>query len=176
MALRAILILALLIQQLAVWPCVSVCRMMGSPLDASACHASPQSEPDCPSPCAQAVDACTANQACGGCASARCQRMSQASIRETARSDATPIGGCDALCWLACEAAQAIPHEQGPAPAPATPHIDLVTLLALPVAFISWLEHDPRAARMPGLAGMLGSGCSSWSVCQLRSMLCRWLI
>jgi hypothetical protein len=102
--------------------------------------------------------------------------MSQASINETAGSDATPIGGCDALCWLACEAAQAIPNEQGPAPAPAMPQLDLLTLLALPVAFISWFDHVQHAARTPGLAGAFAAGCSSWSACQLRSMLCRWLI
>jgi len=153
MFLRAILIFALLTQQLAVWPCLSVCRLLGDCVgDVSSC--------DGPRECAAACER-----------PATCARACESSCEVAC--DAPTDWECGPICYLACASAAAQPLEQGQPPAPRAPHIDLINLLALPAAFIAWIDRDQLASHTPSVQW---TWRSAWTASHRRSVLCRWII
>ena len=162
MLIRAVLILALLTQQLAVWPCVMLCRMIGDCGDGAACI---DESMGCASACGQ--------QQATSCVESPCTATPCASPCE-AVSDSQIACECGPIGYLACASIQSQPLEQGQPSAPAAPAIaDLMHLLALLVAFITLQDHSPSIL----LATSAGSALHSLpSACPPRCVLCCWLI
>lgn len=151
MIIRAILILALLTQQLVVWPCLSLCRMLGGCVSTA--------------PCADGSSCATA---CETACATICATIG-ATAGTTSGEEAC---ACGPLGHLACASA-ALPPEQGQPPAPAAPPLDLIVLLALPVAFVPPMHHD--RPEVPS-ADPDRAGSASFTAGQARAMLCCWVI
>lgn len=166
MVIRTVLILALLTQQVAVWPCLSICRMLGDCAGASDC-CMPTS---CAITCEQET---TCASSCGE--QAECALACESSCEVVCESVCDERAGCECgiIGHLACASAAIQPMEQGPPTAPATPHLDLVTLLALPVSFVALSHEHHLQAQAPSVDW---AWRSSWTASHRRSVLCCWLI
>ena len=163
MMLRAVIILALLTQQVAVWPCLSICRMTGGCVSeecvAGVCDAS--SDVCCG---ADETSACC-DEAAGS--ELECETSCAAACNEPVRCE------CGIIGHLACASAAAQTTEQGQPTGPAAQAVDLFTLLALPAHFVEAGNESRIHALAPSVEW---AWRSTWAAIHPRSMLCCWLI
>ena len=156
MAIRLLLIVSLLIQQLLVWPCLALCELPGACENLCDVASEPASScaPSCQSGCQSSCDtAC--DEGCG--------------------ADPEPESECEwsAICFLACASAVDPPLRQAPSAPTVPPHSEFIKMLALPVAFIAPVDQVVFAAN--GWQAMCVEH-SLLNAAQRRSSLCCWLI